>query len=747
VPLRDLIPFGLTRDKPHHFRDMARVAWENRDNLGYAWRVLNHGVCDGCSLGPYGLKDNVISGTHLCMTRLNLLRLNTMPQATADAFSDIARLRAMSNEELHRLGRIPYPMALRRGERGFTRLSWEEALDLIAAELKDVPAERLGFFATSRGLTNEAYYTFQKLARMLGTNNVDLCARLCHAASVYGLKQALGVGAPTCSLSDFIGTELLVLFGTDLANNQPVTTKYMHYARRQGTRIVVVNPYREPGLERYWVPSVASSALFGTRLMDHFFQVRVGGDIAFLNGALKVILEEGLADGAFIARHTADFDQLQSFLRALPWDAIEKGSGLPRAEIERFARLYGGAKTSVLCYSMGLTQHSFGVENVKAIADLALVRGNLGREKCGIMPIRGHSGVQGGGECGVDPDKFPGGFEVNDENARRFSAIWQKPVPGAKGWTTGQMIEAAHEGRLEALYTIGGNLLETMPDRAFVAQAIKRVRVRVHQDIVLNTYATLDAGELLLLLPAQTRYESGGTSTSTERRIRYSPQISGHVIGEARPEWQIPCLIARKLLPAHAEQFAYETDADVRCEMARAIPIYQGIEKLSREGDFLQWGGPFLFADGFQAMPGGRARFLVVPIPQMDVPEGKFYLTTRRGKQFNSMTYGPRDPLTGSRRRDDVFMNSRDASRLGLADGAAIVLKSSAGQFRGRVRLADIREGNLQTYWPEGNVLITRRYDPVSHEPDYNAVVEVEALGGRDAGERSEPRGSPPPKS
>lgn len=735
MPLRDLVPFGLGRNKPHHFRDMARVAWENRDNLTYAWRVLNHGVCDGCSLGPYGLKDNVIDGVHLCMTRLNLLRLNTMPAAPDKAFAHIGWLRSLSNEELHNLGRIPYPMVLRPGDAGFRRLTWDEALDLIASELKSVPVERMGFFATSRGLTNEAYYTFQKLARMMGTNNVDLCARLCHAASVYGLKETLGVGAPTCSLSDFIGTEMLVLFGTDLANNQPVTTKYMHYAKQAGTKIVVVNPYREPGLERYWVPSVASSALFGTKLMDDFFQVRVGGDIAFINGALKVIVEEGLADRAFVEQHTRGFDELARFLKTLVWDDIVSASGVARADIERFARIYGKAKSAVICYSMGLTQHRFGVENVKAIADLALMRGNLGREKCGIMPIRGHSGVQGGGECGVDPDKFPGGFEVNTENARRFSELWSAPVPAERGLKTGQMVEAAHEGKLEALYTVGGNLLETMQDRKFVMEALRKIRVRVHQDIVLNTYSTFEAGEVLVLLPAATRYESGGTSTSTERRIRYSPPIPGYRIPEARAEWQIPCLIAQRLIPQHAAQFAYQSDGDIRREMAAAMPLYAGIEKLQKEGDWIQWGGPFLFGDGFSKMPEGRARFVAVPIPSVDIPPGKFYVTTRRGKQFNSITYGTADPLVGSQ-RDDVLMNPRDAERLGVAEGDLILLRSTIGEFCGRVHAADIREGNLQAYWPECNVLIERRYDPVSNEPDYNAVVEVEAIGGRKRGER-----------
>jgi len=428
---------------------------------------------------------------------------------------------------------------------------------------------------------------------------------------------------------------------------------------------------------------------------------------------------------SFIQAHTDGFSELSAHLQQLSWAEIESSAGVPRAEIECFAGLYGKAKTAVLCYSMGLTQHRFGVENVKAIADLALIRGNLGREKCGIMPIRGHSGVQGGGECGVDPDKFPGGFEVNAENAARFSELWKKPVPSSKGHRTGELLQAAHEGGVEALYTIGGNLLETMPDRAYVREALGRVRVRIHQDIVLNTYSMLDAGELLVLLPAQTRYESGGTSTSTERRIRYSPPIPGHTIPEALPEWKIPCLIGQALLPEHAAQFAYTSDADVRREMAAAMPVYAGIEKLTKEGDWLQWGGPRLFTDGFAKMPGGRARFVLLPLPKLDVPPGKFYFTTRRGKQFNSMTWGERDRLTGSRSRDDVFMNANDARRLGLAQGDIILLRSPIGELRGRVRIAEIREGNLQAHWPEGNVLIERRYDPVSAEPDYNAVVEV----------------------
>jgi molybdopterin-dependent oxidoreductase alpha subunit len=730
--LSRVVPFGLIGQvKPHHFREMAAVVWENKTELPYAWKILRHGVCDGCSLGPYGLRDNVMDGVHLCTTRLKLLRLNTMGALRLSALSDVDSLRRLDQQKLRSLGRLPFPMVRRKGETGFGRVSWAEAINIVAQALRDASPERMGFFATSRGLTNEVYYVFQKLARSLGSNNVDLCSRLCHAASVYGLKQTLGVGAPTCSLSDFIGTDLLVIFGSDLPNNQPVTTKYMHYAKKRGTRIVVVNPMREYGLERYWVPSVASSAIFGTRLMDDFFQVSVGGDIAFINGVLKHLIATNATDHDFITSHTSGFEELKAALDGQPWEFLEDRSGLSRQEMERFASLYASARSAVFVYSMGLTQHEFGVDNVKAIVNLALARGMLGREKCGIMPIRGHSGVQGGGECGSEPDRFPGGFEVDEENARRFSNLWRHPVPSAPGLKVPQMIEAAHRGELGFLYSIGGNLLETMPDSRFVAEALARVPVRVHQDIVLNSSMLIDAERAVILLPGQTRYEQkgGGTTTSTERRIRFTPEIPGRRIGQALPEWEIPCLIARRAMPNGELLFPYRDTQGIRDEMSRVMPMYEGFERLTKEGDWLQWGGPYLFTAGqFSNMPEARARFTPLDPPDRRARPGRFYLATRRGKQFNSITFGSVDRLTGSDRRDAIFISADDAGKLGLAVGSRVLLRSQVGEMAGVIQIAPVKPGTLQAYWPEANVLISRRADPISGEPDYNAEVELEKI-------------------
>lgn len=728
--LSRVVPFGLlVATKPRHYREMLRVLWDNRGRWRYAWRILNHGVCDGCSLGPRGLRDDVIPGVHLCLTRLGLLRLNTMGPIPDAALGDIRALRAMSNEALHRLGRIPYPMVRRPGDPGFRRINWEEATRLCAESMTRTSGDKMAFFVSSRGLTNEAYYAIQKLARIAGSANVDSCARLCHAASATGLKMTIGWGAPTCSLSDIIGTDLLVLLGTDLANNQPVTTKYMHFAKEQGTRIVVVNPFREPALDRYWVPSVAKSALWGTPLMDDFFAVRPGGDIAFMMGALKVLDARHQLDERFIAERTVGFGELREAVRAVSWDEICDAAGLPRQEIERFADLYGKANRAVLLYSMGLTQYAFGVDNVKMLVNLALSRGNIGREKTGIIPIRGHSGVQGTAECGVDSDKLPGSQDINEENCARFEAAWGHPIPHKKGLRAAHALDAAARGEIDFMYLVGGNFLDTMPDPDNARRGLSRPRVRVHQDIVLNTSTLVDAEEMVILLPAQTRYESGGTSTSTERRVRLSPVIDdpdGVAIPEARAEWLIPALIGRALEPAHQQLFGWQSTAEVRAEMGRVMPLYAGIENLAGEGQWVQWGGARLGQNGFPNMPDGRARFSNVPIPKPAVPEGKFMLATRRGKQFNSITYGQKDPITAVGRRDVVLFHADDLRALGLEEGARIVVRSDAGQMQATARSGPCRRRHLQAFWPEANVLLGRTYDPVSGEPDYNAVVSVE---------------------
>jgi molybdopterin-dependent oxidoreductase alpha subunit len=706
---------------------MARVAWENRDQLGYAWRVLSQGVCDGCALGTKGLHDWTIDGVHLCMTRLNLLRLNTMPALDPTLLEDVGPLLGRPNAALRALGRLPVPMRRRRGERGFRRVTWEDAYRHIAERIRHSPPDRLAFYLTSRGLTNESYYVAQKVARFLGTNNVDNAARLCHSPSTGAMKEMLGTAASTCGYRDWLGTDLIVFLGSNPANDQPVAMKYLDHAKRLGTTVAMVNPYREPGMDRYWVPSIARSALFGTDVTDHWFDVRTGGDVAFLSGVLKVMIEQSWFDGRFVTEHATGFTELAAHLRARDWPALEAGAGLPRVRMEALAALLRDAETAVFVWSMGITQHAFGGDAVRMILNLGLAKGFVGRDRCGLMPIRGHSGVQGGAEMGAYATALPGGQPITPETTAALAHAWGFPVPTRPGLPAPEMVEAAARGDLDLLYLVGGNFLRTLPDPAYVAAAMSRVPTRVHQDIILTDQMLLEPADEVFLLPAKTRYEQdgGGTETTTERRIVFSPEIP-RALGDARAEWRILRELACAVAPRADALLGCGDAAAIRAEIARVVPFYAGIESLQRTGDSVQWGGPHLCQDGRFPTADGKAHFRVVPLPAVERAPGVFDLSTRRGKQFNTLIYAEVDPLTGAG-RDAVLMNPDDAAARHFASGDRVTLRSDHGTFPARVFVAPIARGNLQVHWPEGNTLIAPgRVDATGGVPDYTARVRIE---------------------
>ncbi len=725
-----LRPLGIGEQRPNNYREVFRAIRENRDNAGYAWRILSQGVCDGCALGTKGLRDWTLDGTHLCNIRLRLLRLNTMGALDPERLADAGALERLRGDELRDLGRLPYPMIRRRGDAGFSRIGWDEALDLTASRIREAGAGRAGFYLTSRGMPNESYYAAQKAVRAIGTNSIDNAARVCHSPSTYGLKEALGVGASTCSYADWIGTDLIVFVGSNVANNQPVTTKYLHLAKKAGTKVAVVNPYREPGMERYWIPSNAESALFGTKIADRFFTLNVGGDVGFLSGTLKALIEMGACDQRFIADRSAGFQRLRSLLEATGWERIVALAGTTREEITAFARMLAEAQRAVFVWSMGVTQHEHGEDGVRALVNLALARGFVGREGCGLMPIRGHSGVQGGAEMGCYSTALPGGVPVDGEHATRFSELWGFDVPTTRGLTAPEMVDAAGRGELQVLFAAGGNFLDVLPDPAGVRAALARTPLRVHMDIVASKQMLVEPGkdaEAVILLPAMTRYEipGGVTETTTERRVVLSPEIEGPRIGEARAEWDVFGDLAARVHPELADRVRFTGTPEIRAEIATAVPYYGGIEKLSEGGDSIQWGGRLLCDGDELPTRDGRAHFSPVSVPEPVPPDGRLALSTRRGKQFNSMVQERRDSLNGAT-REALLISSADAGRLGIDEGQAVLVRSDAGEMRCEAVFAPIAPGNVQVHWPEGNVLIAdSRRSGESGIPDYNARVTI----------------------
>jgi molybdopterin-dependent oxidoreductase alpha subunit len=720
-------PFGIGEQYPNNYWEVIRAALVNLDELPYAWEILNKGVCDGCSLGTTGMKDWTLDGLHLCNVRLRLLRLNTMPAFDPQILENCVQLYTKSGAELREMGRLPYPMRRDKGDKGFRRISWDEALETIASRIRATKPERTAYYITSRGTVNETYYGTQKAVRAMGSNNVDNAARICHSPSTGALKSTLGVAATTCSYKDWIGTDLLVFIGSNVANNQPVTVKYLHWAKKAGTRIVVINTYREPGMERYWVPSIPESALFGTKFAEDFFLINTGGDIPFLNGTLKQMIENDWCDRQFIENYTSNFEELKTALNAQSWEELESLSGASREEMSAFAKMVAEANKAVFVWSMGITQHECGEENVKAIINLALTKGFIGREGCGLMPIRGHSGVQGGAEMGCYATVFPGGRKISSETAQEMRNFWGFEVPTTKGLITSEMIEAAAKNELDVLFAVGGNFLDVLPDPDYIETALLNIPLRVHMDIICSKQMLLDPAETVILLPATTRYEipGGVTETNTERRVIFSPEIPGRRIGEARPEWEVFLELATRVRPEIGDKLSFENTAAMRQEIAKVVPQYAGIQHLKEAGDQFQYGGSHLAFGWNFPTPEGKAKFSVLSAQKTALPEGYFLVTTRRGKQFNSMVQERQDKITGAV-REAVLMSALDAEKMGLKEGEEILLKNELGEYKGRVYLAPVKPKNLQIHWPEGNILLDKGKISLEGVPDYNALVKVE---------------------
>jgi molybdopterin-dependent oxidoreductase alpha subunit len=717
-----LSPNGIGQQKPNHFLEMARVAWENRRHPLYAWRVLSKGACDGCALGVAGFKDWTIDGVHLCTTRLKLLAVNTADAIDDGVLDDAEVLARHDGATLRNLGRLAHPMRRRAGDAGFERITWDEALDTLATGISEQGGDRTALYVTSRGITNEVYYAAGKAARAMGIASVDSAARVCHAPSTVALKETIGAAATTCSFQDVLETDLVVLIGSNPANNQPVFMKYLYEAKRTGTKVAVVNPYLEPGLDRYWVPSSPESAIFGTKIADLHVPVRPGGDIAFCNAVVKLLVERKLTDEAFITERTAGWDDLVADLAEQDLDVLLAAAGVDHDTLDRFVDLYTKG-TAVLIWSMGITQRRESTDGVRAIVNLGLARGNVGKDGAGLMPIRGHSGVQGGAEMGAYATALPGGIAVTPESAAQLGATWGFDVPDRPGLTAPEMVEGMERGDVTVFWASGGNFLDVLPDPDRVREALHTVPLRVHQDVVLTSQMLVpppDGGEVLLL-PVATRYEQegGGTETTTERRIIFSPEIPGHRVGEARSEWRIFADVARRVRPDLDGRFAWRAGSDIRHEIAEVVPLYAGIEKLEKTGDEVQYGGRHL--------PIERPRFSVVRPPASATAPGTFEVSTRRGKQFNSMIYAAADPLNGAE-RDHVLMSHKDALHLGFEDDDPVVLVSDGGEYRGRVRRVKLPPGTLQVHWPEGNVLLPsgpEHREPQSQVPDYTAVVTL----------------------
>jgi formate dehydrogenase alpha subunit len=636
------------------------------------------------------------------------------------------------NAALELLGhpdRLTQPLVKSKG--GFQEATWDDALDLVADRMSDIRdssgPDALGFLSSAK-CSNEENYLFQKLARLLGTNNVDHCARLCHAPTVVGLAQSLGSSAMTNPIPDLANADCILAIGSNFAENHPPVARWVWRAKDQGARVIVADPRLTP---TSW-------------LADVFLQLRPGTDVALLNGLMHVILTEGLADRDFIARRTTGFDALAQHLVDYPPSSVAEITGVPAAEIVAAARLFGSAGAATLIYCMGITQHTTGSDNVLACADLALMCGQVGRPGTGLMPLRGQNNVQGACDMGALAQFYPGYQAVDDPQARNsFASAWGV-APDALSLTPGltvvEMKHAAAEGRLRAMYVMGENPVLSDPNASSAREALGELELLVVQDIFLTETAELAD----VVLPAASWAEKDGSYTTTERRVQRSPQAVAPPGQAANDTWIISQVAQRLGL----EWDGYDS-ASALAEINRVVPAYGGItlDRLVGQRDGLFWpcltpddpGTPILHTERF-ATPDGQARFVPVDyVAPAEQPADVFPLTLTTGRVVvhqNSGSMTRRSPSLLSRAPAlFVELNPADGARLGLSDGDPATVSTTRGQTIAQVRITDTLESGV-AFMPfhfEGtNQLTIDALDPRAKIPEYKvAACQVSPAGGR----------------
>jgi len=699
-------------------------------------RLRSRNACKTCGLGMGGqlggMRNEVGHFPEVCKKSVQA-QAGDMAGAIAEDFfrtTPLARLERLGSRELERLGRLVFPVVAGPGDTHFRRVSWSEALDRAAAGLRQTPPEEAFFYSSGRS-SNEAAFLMQVVARAWGTPNVHNCSFYCHNASSVALGQVYGSGTASVGLDDVAAADLALVAGANPGSNHPRLVTQLVALRRRRGRVIVVNPLRELGLVRFRVPSDWRSMLIGSTVSDLYLQPHVGADVALFKALLKGVVEAGGVDGDFVAAHTSGWEAVEADLAATPWDALLDASGVARSEIARAVAMLVRARRGVLLWAMGLTHHVHGVDNVLALANLALARGWLGRPGSGLLPIRGHSNVQGVGSVGVTP-------QLKAAFAARMEELYGIPTARTAGLDTYASMAAAAEGRMRAAVLLGGNLFASNPDRAWAAAALRRLALTVSLTTKLNEGHLHGRGQTAIILPVLARDEESQCTTqeSMFNFVRLSEGGEPAVDGDLRSEVEVIAALAELLLPpGRFDWSAFRSHQRLRQEMAKMVPGYAAIGEIDQTRREFHVAGRVLHAPPFPT-GDGKAHFQVTPLPAFAPPPGEFRLMTVRSEgQFNTVVYEEEDLYRGNRHRDVVMMAAEDAARLGLGEGDPVVVETETGRLRVTAAIAELKPGNLAMYYPEANALVPRRLDARSKTPAFKSVAaRLRPANGAEAG-------------
>ena len=618
---------------------------------------------------------------------------------------------------VHAPDRVTDPLV--RLDGGWRRVDWEDAIARVAEEFTRIRErwgpDAIGILGSARA-TNEENYLTQKFARaVIGTNNVDCCARVCHAPSAAALKRVFGTGAATNSFDDIEQARTFLVCGANPSENHPIVGARIKRAVQHGARLVVIDP-RQTHLAAH---------------ADHHLQLLPGTNVALLNAMACVVVEEGLYDPAIVPEHVESWEDYRSFIRQYTPERVASTCRVEAETIRAAARLYATAKPAMCFHGLGVTEHEQGIDGVIALANLAVLTGNFGKPGSGVNPLRGQNNVQGAAHMGCDPRSLTGGIYLNEGRAR-FEKAWGAALPSSPGMDLMQMMEAAASGRLKALWVIGYDIALTNPQGSFTTAALKSLELLVVQDMFLNETTRHGAS---VFLPAASSVEKDGTFMNSERRVQRIRQAIAP-LGCARPDWQIICDLATAMGKRYS--FAYSSPEQIWDEIRSIWPAAAGITypRLDCSGG-IQWPCPSEDHPGTSVLHDdvlSSARTL--PLVRLDLHDSSepttvefpFVLTTGRClHQFNSGTMTSRSRTAKLHPTDVLNILPLDALRLGLADGEGVRLSSKYGQCALPVQFdSSLMPGVLFATFHDPAVFLNQIVgpgrDPVTHTPQYKLI-------------------------
>ena len=627
---------------------------------------------------------------------------------------DVQTLLKKSDHWLNKQGRISHPMILKPGSSNYVPIQWKEAFDLISESIKSMDQPERGVYYTSGRTSNEAAFLYQALVRSLGTNNLPDCSNMCHESSGKALGSTIGIGKGTVHLEDFNKSDLILVVGQNPGTNHPRMLTALRDAKRNGSKIVNINPLPETGLSRFKHPQeYMEMDLTSTQLSDMHLQVKIGGDAALFQGVIKHLLDTNNYDTRFIEEYTIQFEQLKLHMKDFSWDQVIQDSGISKKQIIQFAEMCANSNATIACWAMGLTQHRNGVSVIQEVVNLLLLGGHIGRAGAGVCPVRGHSNVQG--------DRTVGIWEAPSE---AFLETMEKglgfDLPKEHGYDVVESIRAMEKGIVDVFICMGGNFLSATPDTRRTAKAIQNIGLTVQISTKLNR-SHLITGKSALILPVLGRTEIDIQNSKKQFvTVENSMGVVHRSEGKLKPtsltlmsEPSIVAELGQRLVPENLSWNTltqdYDAIRDLMSDSLRGFENYN--ERVVQDNGFLLPNPP---RDKLEFdTPSGKAAFSMNPLPDVSVKSNEYVLMTMRSHdQYNTTIYGLHDRYRGIHgNRRVVLMNSLDMAENGLKTRDVIHLSSS---FEGTLRQSnnwivvayDIPKGNMAAYFPEANELV-----------------------------------------